>query len=404
MSTAPKTRSGAGRAALGFVLTMGVLSFFSDFTHEGARSIIGPYLGAFGLGAFAIGAITGFGQLVNYGFRLVSGRFADRTRAYWPIAIFGYVLQMLAVPALALTQTWQTAAILIVLERLGRSIRNPPRDAMLSHAAERIGFGWAFGMHEALDQLGAMIGPLSIAALMAWRQDYRLAFACLLVPALLNLSLVLVARRIYPRPDILGAPASGDEPASSSYPPAFHLYLLAGALVAAGFADYPIIAYHFGRVGSVAPDVIPVFYAVAMGVGGAGSLALGRLFDRFGFPLLVGLTFVTAAYAPLVFAGGTWAALAGAILWGLGMGVHESIIPAAVAPMVAGSRRASAFGLFTSVYGLAWFAGSALIGLIYDQSPDAAAVFCVAVELAAMPLLIMTAKAVRSQRSTKAGP
>ena len=166
-------------------------------------------------------------------------------------------------------------------------------------------------------------------------------------------------------------------------------------LVAAGFADYPIIAYHFQRIGSVAPDLIPVFYAVAMGVGGAGSLALGRLFDRFGFPLLIALTLVTAAYAPLVFAGGTWTALAGSVLWGIGMGVHESIIPAAVSPMVAASRRASAYGLFTSIYGLAWFVGSALIGLAYEQSVTSAVIFCVAAELAAIPLLMATARAAR---------
>lgn len=395
MSAEVKPSLPATRAALSFVLTVGVLSFCSDFTHESARSILGPYLGTLGLGAFAIGAITGFGQFVNYAFRLVSGRFADRTRAYWPIAIFGYVVQMLAVPALALTHHWIPAAILIVLERLGRSIRNPARDAMLSHAAEQIGFGWAFGVHEALDQLGAMIGPLTIAVLMAYRSDYRLAFACLLIPAIINLSLVVLARHFYPHPEILGNKETARVTGSAAYPSAFRLYLLAGVLVAAGFADYPIIAYHFQRIGSVAPDLIPVFYAVAMGVGGAGSLALGRLFDRFGFPLLIALTLVTAAYAPLVFAGGTWTALAGSVLWGIGMGVHESIIPAAVSPMVSASRRASAYGLFTSIYGLAWFVGSALIGLVYEQSVTSAVIFCVAAELAAIPLLMATARAAR---------
>jgi MFS family permease len=91
-----------------------------------------------------------------------------------------------------------------------------------------------------------------------------------------------------------------------------------------------------------------IFYAVAMAVSGTGSLVFGRLFDRYGFIVLVVLTLASALFAPLVFLGGFWLALVGAAVWGLGMGVHESIIPAAVSPMVAVRRRASAFGMFTA--------------------------------------------------------
>ena len=380
------------RRALGFVLLIGALSLFADFTYEGARSVLGPYLALLGASATAVGVVTGFGELAGYGLRLVSGRWADATRAFWPITIFGYVVQMAAVPALALAGNWPAAAALIILERVGKAVRNPPRDVMLSQAGTQAGgIGWAFGLHEALDQAGAMIGPLVVAAVLALRHDYRLAFAILAIPALVSLSLLMVARLVFPRPqDFDTAPpeASG----GGAFPRVFWLYLAAAALVAAGFADYPLIAYHFARARTVRPDLVPVFYAVAMGCSGAGSLLFGRLFDRRGIKLLIPLTVLSAAFAPLVFLGGFWGALLGAALWGLGMGVHESVIPAAVAPMVAADRRASAYGLFTAGYGVAWFAGSAAIGFLYDRSVAATVVFCVAAELLAVPFLLAVSR------------
>src|SRR6266481_2945610 len=181
-------------AAFRFVLLIGVLSFFADFTYEGSRSILGPYLALLQASGTVVGVVTGFGELLGYGLRLVSGRLADATRQYWPITIFGYVVQMASVPALALVDSWPAAAVLIILERVGRAIRNPPRDVMLSHAGKQVGgYGWAFGVHEAMDQFGAMFGPLTVAAVLAHRGDYHLAFALLLVPAVINLSLVVLA-------------------------------------------------------------------------------------------------------------------------------------------------------------------------------------------------------------------
>ncbi len=381
----------APRGALAFVLLIGVVSFFSDFTHEGGRSIIGPYLASFGASATVVGIVTGLGELLGYGLRLVSGSAADRSGKFWPIAIFGYVVQMLAVPALALSGNWPTAAGLVILERIGKATRNPPRDAMLSHAARKIGgYGWAFGIHQVLDQGGAMFGPLLVAAVLALHTGFRTAFAVLLVPALVTLTLVLLARLLYPRPQDL-APPNPPTP-SGRLPRVFWIYLAGAALVAAGFADYPLIAYHFHRARTVPNDWIAVFYAVAMGTGGGGALLFGRLFDRFGFAVLIWLTVLSAAFAPLVFLGDFWAALVGAAIWGIGMGVHESIIPAAVAPMVPASHRASAFGLFTAGYGLFWFLGSAAIGILYDRTPAAVIVFCVVCELAAVPIFLWVAR------------
>jgi MFS family permease len=376
------------RAALKFVLMVGVMSLFADLTYEGSRSIVGPYLGLLGAGAFAISVVTGFGEFLGYALRLVSGRRADNTGRYWPIAIGGYVLQMTVVPLLALAGNWQVAALLVILERVGKATRNPPRDAMLSHAAKQIGYGWGFGVHEALDQLGALIGPLALALILALKHDdYKLAFASLAIPAVIMLALLAVARIIYPRPQDL-EPAT-TQMSAEGLPRVFWIYLAGAALAGAGFADYPLIAYHLQASSTVKSALVPVFYAVAMAVSGLGSLAFGRIFDRSGIAVLVPLTVVSGAYAPLAFLGGFWVALVGVAIWGLGMGVQESIMSAAVAPMVSSNRRSSAYGLFTGVYGIAWFLGSVAIGALYDVSFVALVTFSVLAELAAIPFILV---------------
>jgi MFS family permease len=384
-------QSSAKATALKFVLLIGIMSFFADFTYEGSRGLIGPYLALLGASAAAVGIVTGFGELLGYGLRVVSGQLSDRTGQFWPITIFGYVVQMSSVPLLALAGSWQVAALLIILERVGKAIRNPPRDVMLSHAAREMGgFGWAFGVHEALDQFGALFGPLAVAAVLAYRGDYRLAFAVLLVPAVLMLSLLIVARWLYPRPEDMET--NPPDVKTTGLPHVFWLYLAAAALVAAGFADFPLVAYHFERVSIVPSTWVPVFYAIAMGVSGTGSLIFGRLFDRVGIAVLIPLSLISALFAPLVFLGGFWAALIGMALWGVGMGVHESIVPAAVAYMVPVQRRASAYGLFTAGYGVCWFVGSAVIGILYDFSLPALIAFSLVVQLAAIPLLILVGR------------
>ena len=374
--------------ALRFVLMVGVMSLFADLTYEGSRSIVGPYLGLLGAGAFAISVVTGLGEFLGYALRLVSGRSADRTGLYWPIAIGGYILQMTVVPLLALAGSWQIAALLVVLERVGKATRNPPRDAMLSHAAKQMGYGWGFGVHEALDQLGALIGPLVLALVLSLKHnDYKLAFASLAVPAGVMLALLAVARLVYPRPQDL-EPATTHVTATG-LPRVFWIYMAGAALAGAGFADYPLIAYHLQRASVVSSTAVPVFYAIAMAVSGLGSLAFGRLFDRAGIGVLIPLTVVGAAYAPLAFFGGFWVALVGVAVWGLGMGVQESIMSAAVAPMVSPDRRSSAYGLFTGVYGMAWFAGSVVIGALYNLSFAALVAFSIVAELAAVPFILV---------------
>jgi MFS family permease len=378
------------RKALRFVLLIGVVSFFADFTYEGARSVTGPFLAILGASATLVGFIAGLGELLGYGLRLVSGRLSERTGEFWPITLVGYLVQMSAVPLLAIAPNWQTAGLLIVVERIGKAIRNPPRDVMLSHAARQIGYGWGFGLHEALDQFGALFGPLVIAAVLAARGNYHTAFAVLLVPAIATLTLLVIARFLYPRPTDLEVSVPNIK--TAGLPRIFWIYLAGAALVAAGFADFSLIAYHFQKASVIPATWVPVFYSVAMGVSGAGSLLFGRLFDRVGLWILVPLTVISAASAPLVFLGGFWLALTGSALWGLGMGVHESIIPAAVATMVPQERRPSAYGIFTAAYGMFWFIGSVVIGKLYDVSIAALIGFSVIAQLIAIPIFLRVRK------------
>jgi MFS family permease len=383
------------RTAMKFVVLIGVVSFFADFTYEGARSVTGPFLARLGASGTVVGIVGGLGELLGYGLRVVSGRLSEKTKKFWPITLFGYLIQMAAVPMLALAGNWLVAALLIILERVGKATRNPPRDVMLSHAAQEIGYGFGFGLHEALDQFGALAGPLVVAVVLAHRGDYRAAFAILVVPAAITYLLLIVARLLYPRPESMesSAPASRGK----KLPRVFWIYMIGAALVAAGFADFQLVAYHFEKADTVKDIWIPITYAIAMGVSGLGSLVFGRLFDRVGIGVLIPLTIVSAVFAPLVFLGGFWAVVAGSALWGLGMGVHESIIPAAVATMVPVERRPSAYGLFTAGYGVAWFGGSAIMGALYDVSVTAVVVFCLALEIAAIPVFFVVRAMVRAK-------
>jgi MFS family permease len=373
-----------------FVLLIGIVSFFADFAYEAARSVTGPYLAILGATATMVGFIAGLGELFGYAFRLVSGPLSERTGQFWPITLFGYVIQMSAVPLLALAPNWQTAGALIVAERMGRAIRNPPRDVMLAHAAKRIGLGRGFGLHEALDQLGAMGGPLVVAFVLVHRGSYRSAFAVLLVPAVLTLALLVVTRILYPKPQDLEV--GHEKMETGGLPRVFWIYLAGAALVAAGFADFALITYHFQRASVIPNTWVPVFYSIAMGLSGLGSLIFGHLFDRVGLWILIPLTLITAAATPLLFLGGFWAAMLGAAVWGIGTGVHESIIPAAVATMVPAQRRPSAYGIFTAGYGVAWFLGSVIIGKLYGISIESVIAFSIATQILAVPIFVLVRK------------
>ena len=370
-----------------FIILMGVVSLFADMAHEGARSITGPFMALLGANATVVGIVAGFGELVGYVLRLPAGYIADRTGRYWTVTIIGYVINMAAVPLLALAGRWEVAAFLIILERAGKAIRNPARDAMLSHATLEVGRGWGFGLHEAMDQIGAMLGPLIVAGVLYFKGTYQTGFAVLLIPAILTICVLLAARLLYPHPRDLERAAPELETKGLSR--VYWLYLAAMALTAAGYADFPLIGYHFQKASTVSTDWIPVFYAVAMGVDAVAALVFGRWFDRKGLSVLMVSVLISTFFAPLVFFGGFYGSLVGMALWGVGMGAQESIMRAAVAGMVSSNRRGTAYGIFNTGYGVLWFVGSALMGIFYDFSIPLLVAFSMVTQLASVPLLFL---------------
>lgn len=381
------------RSARTFVIVMGVVALFGDMTYEGARGLVGPYLALLGASATAVGFAAGLGEFLGYGLRLFTGWFGDRTRAYWPLVIAGYAVNFIAVPGLALVGSWQAAVGLLLLERIGKAVRSPARSTLVSYAANEAGVGKSFGIEEALDQIGSVSGPL-LTALAIWvvREEpaparYRVAFLVLLLPVVLNLGFVLFARRKYPRPEVFEQTERKSHPHIGSL---FRWYVGAVMLLALGFADWALVAFHATRTGVLDVGTLPLLYAGAMAVDAVAALAFGTLFDRFGLSVLAVSAFVSALFAPLVFlVPSGWVLALGAACWAIGMGAHDSIFKAAIAQLVPKKERGRAYGIFFAWFGFAWWIGSTAMGWLYDRSLPAVVVFSVVTQLAAVPMFLL---------------
>ncbi len=385
------------RRALVFVLAMGLVSLLADVTYEGARSVTGPFLGRLGAEAALVGLVAGAGELLGYGLRVVSGYLAGGRAGLWPVTISGYVVNLLAVPALALVGKWEAAAALILMERVGKGVRTPARDAMLSYASSEVGRGWAFGVHEALDQVGAVSGPLMVAVILARGGGYREAFAWLAVPAALALAVLAAARVLFPQPRKMELPAG---PGRDRLGRRFAAYTLFSSLFMLGFVNFQLVSFHLDRKGILARSEIPLAFALAMGVDALAALAAGRAYDRLGPFALAGLPFVTAVLPFFLFSRSRGLVWAGAVLWGAVMGVQESTLRASVADLTPARVRPQAYGLFQAALGVAWFAGSSALGAVYGWRPELLPLVVIVAEvLSLLPL----ASVVRGERDAGTG-
>lgn len=376
-----------------FIILLGVVSLFGDMTYEGARSITGPYLQILGASAFIVGAVSGFGELVGYLLRFLSGYLSDKTKKYWTITIAGYVVNLLAVPLLALAGSWEIAAVLIIIERFGKAIRTPARDVMLSHATSQVGSGWGFGFHEAMDQIGAIIGPLLVAFILYFTGSYKVSFAFLLLPAVLAILVIILTRFLYPHPHNLET--SMPKLGTSGFKKVYWLYILGVALIAVGYADFPLIAYHFQLSSVVLGGMIAIFYAVAMGVDAISALLFGKLFDQIGVSIMIFIALISSFFAPLVFLGNFYSALIGMIIWGIGMGAQESVMRAVVAELSTVKKRGMSYGIFNSIFGVFWFVGSLTMGLLYGVSLVYLVIFSMIMQLSSIPLFFMVRNMMR---------
>lgn len=366
-------------AALRFIVCLGVVSLFADMTYEGAYSIIGPFLKDLGASAAAVGFIAGLGEMIAASLRFFSGRFVDRTRSYWAMAIFGYCLNVIVVPAMAFAGNWQMAALLVVVERTGKSLRGPARDVLLSEATGKIGHGWGFGVHGAMDQTGAVLGPLFMAASVMRLQHFGPAFLRLAFPAAGALIALLVARLVYPQ----AGKSTPRQVQTKTLPHVFWLYVAAAGVLALGFVDFPLLAFHFQKEALAKPAVIPLLFAGAMGVNGLADLIFGRLFDRFGIQVLSFGILLSLVGLPLGFLGGPACAVASVGCWAIGMGAQDATLRSGISQVVSMNKRGTAFGSFNGVYGIMWFLGSVTMGLLYGHSLVALVAFGVMAQLAA---------------------
>jgi predicted MFS family arabinose efflux permease len=372
-----------------FIILLGIVSLFGDVTYEGARSVIGPYLYTLGASAGVVGLVAGVGEFIGYSLRLASGYVADRTRAYWLLTFVGYGL-ILSIPLLAFAGYWQLAVVLIILERVGKAIRSPARDTMLSYATKKVGRGWGFAVHEALDQIGAIIGPIAFALVLLSHDTYQEGFVFLWIPALLTLAVLAVARKRFPSPQRLETlEEASKQNTQAKLPRVFWLYTAFTLLSVAGFANFQLISYHLAAQAIVPDAQIPIIYAIAMAVDAVAALIVGRTYDRIGLTSLLAIPLLTLPIPFFAFSTSYSSVLIGMALWGAVLGVQETIMRAAITDLTPIERRGFAYGIFNTAYGAGWGLGGAVMGLLYGHSISYLIMFAVIMELVSIPLFFM---------------
>jgi MFS family permease len=350
------------------IFFLGIVSLFADITYEGARSIIGQYLFVLGSSSLFVGFIAGFGEFIGYFLRILFGYLADKTKNYWLFMIIGYSLNVFSVPLLAFTNNYLIAGILILLERLGKAIRTPSRDTIISFIGAKYGSGISFGIHEFLDQIGALSGPLLIFLILSLsKNNYKLSFLILIIPAILCLIFLFWTRIKFS--NISEIEIRGKRYESFKSSKKFWIYTIAIGFVSFGFIDFALISYHYKKINLFEPNIIAILYSIAMITDAISSIILGKLFDKFGIKVLLLSILLTSFSSPLLFLfNEKMIIFLAIILWGIGIGSQESIMRAYISNIIKKEERATAFGIFNSIYGFSWFIGSLMIGYLYSLS------------------------------------
>ncbi len=380
-----------------FVTVFGTVSLLADFVYEGARSITGPLLASLGATGLVVGVVTGIGEAAALGLRLVSGPLTDRTQRFWAWTIAGYALTIVTVPFLGIAGTLWVACALVIAERVGKAVRSPAKDTLLSHATAVTGRGRGFAVHEALDQIGAVIGPLTVAGVLAVTgNDYGPALGVLALPGVAALALLVWLALRVPDParyesdhDATPPPTVKPEGTPAPLPAAFWAYSAFTATTMVGFATFGVLSFHMVTRGILSGAAVPLIYAAAMGADALAALASGWAYDRVGAKTLVVLPILSALIPAVAFSDQVWLVVAGALLWGAAVGIQESTLRAVVADLVAPPRRATAYGVFATALGAATAAGGALTGWLYDTSIPALVATVAVIQLAAIGVAIV---------------
>jgi MFS family permease len=393
--------------AMLFLILLGIISMLSDFTHEGARSIYGPYLGLIGVSAFLIALTSGLGEFIGQALRIVTGIIADKTKKYWLMMILGYAINLLVIPMLMFVDAsiFEVAIILILLERVGKGIRAPAKSALTSFTTEQLGAGKAFALQEAMDQFGAFLGPIFVFLVLNVNQGseldgYQLAFGLLGIFAILTLVVLVIAKMKYPNPDHFEQKTFSKGFKSNR---SFIVYMIAISFIAFGFIDYPVLSYHIGNQSTIQVIYIPLLYALAMGIDALSALFFGYLYDKKGIISLQIAIVFSLFISPVFFLlDANWAIVLGVLLWGIAMGAQESILKAVVSALVSKEKRATAYGIFYTVFGSAWFLGSILIGYLYEINIIYIVIFTVLMESIALICLTIYGKMIHESSTRMA--
>lgn len=385
-----------------FVTTFGVVSLLADIVYEGARSITGPLLASLGATAVVVGVVTGIGEAAALLLRVVSGPLTDRTGRFWTWAIGGYFLTVITVPLLGVVGVLWAAAALVIAERVGKAVRSPAKDTILSHATAVTGRGRGFAVHEAMDQIGAIAGPLAVAAmLLAFGGDFAPTLGLLAVPGIGVLALLAWLRVRVPEParyEVDTTAVAKPIVAQSflrSLPKAFWVYSSFSAATMVGFTTFGVLSFHQVSTGIVPVAVVPVIYAAAMAADAVAALITGWAYDRIGATVLGALPVLASLVPVLAFSGRIVPVVAGAMVWGAAVGIQESTLRAVVADLIEPARRATAYGVYAAVIGTAAAAGGALTGLLYSHSVNLLIGVVIAVQLAAMAVLPLVRRQTR---------
>ncbi len=393
------------KKAFQLIILFGLVSLLGDTVYEGARSVNGPYLKLLGTNALAVGFVAGVGEFLGYGIRLLSGYFADKTKSYWFFTIAGYGM-LASVPLLALTGFWQIAALLIVMERIGKALRSPAKDTILSQAAKQVGTGFGFGLNEAMDQIGAIAGPLLFTfifirdrAAIKGLADYQHGYGLLWIPFALLMACVLFAYFKVPDPAVLEVKKNDAE----KLPKIYWLYAGFSFFATMGFVNFVLMAYHFKSKNVLSDAQIPLLYAVAMGIDGLAALVIGKVYDRMkekqkhewaGIGTLLLIPVLSLVIPFLCFSTVPWIVIVSVLLWGIVMAAHETIIRSAIADITPLKKRGTGYGILNAAYGLAMLTGGVLMGWLYERSLTTLVFGVAAIELISLPFFFAMKKEV----------
>ncbi|MGA8988490.1 MFS transporter [Aeromicrobium sp.] len=381
------------------VVGFGLVSLTADLVYEGARSVTGPLLASLGASALLVGIVSGAGEAIALVLRLFFGQLADRTGGYWRLTIVGYGLTAVSVPLLALapfvgSAGLALACVLILAERTGKAVRSPSKSALLAIAAEGVGRGRGFGVHKALDQIGAFAGPLAVAGAVAITSRIWPALAMLAIPGAVAMALLLVVQRrmpVAPAAEISPSPAAPGGRVTQNLgldlPHRFFVFAGAAAATTAGLVSYGLIGFHLSTQQVVSTAMVPVLYAVAMAAAAVAALITGWTYDRVGGKVLYGLPILVALSPALTLSSQLPLVLLGLLAWGSAIGLQDSTVKALVADLVPASHRATAYGVFAAIQGGAAVLGGAVAGFLYTRSIPTLVAIVIVTQVVALALI-----------------